>query len=1570
MRSVARIPGLLYADPEGVRLAVREEGSLRDPAAAARVLLADDIGGLPGLAASLGAAEIVEVDVPRLSKWSFHLGQLERSHDLGKLIDEGVRSLRRYRDRDLAAEFRRSRSLIERYGAVVRALPAAAPFLSGDSASPTVERCWEALPVRLFAVADWPIDPLDHLRLHLARNDGLPAAVRAGSDPLLATLHAVLLAQRDRAAHSAAAGPPYPARQLLAAYEAAAAAPTYSPILLARALAVETSIPTLPGVRNRDLSLLARTAERVALVAGTPTALAALAHLAQPYAARAATARRRVVHLDRFLRLCAGDRLRRVNREQRAIRKRIAKLPADRRLRARALVQAFLAWIRPGEKRPVSRRRLLRAALACESSSLAAMGREICALWKASSAAAKSIVGTAPSASQTAELRRPGQRAQTLRLAISMLHPELEGSFSDPPSRKQFDLLIAALAALSAAGARALGAELVAMAEEDRLRPEVVNLVASSLPPEMVRRALAADVPRGAAKFVDSVREAGRYLDSVELLRSLDEPPAWLQEDWFLRLFGAGRAWSSALILALVAHSKSRDDPTSSGALFAISQALAREDEDLAAALDAWATVRVEHPPPELEPLAEVLGLERTELEGYLHHRRLSGRRETFSSTVLAPLRSEENRRRQIAFLEAGRSASELPRERVESTLRQLSDDRRAAGRNRARIRRARNNLRRALAQYRHQSLDLALRGACREAATKVLGRRLPDPLPEGFQQSFHLLHSDDTELALFRAFLADLASERPLAQRPENRAWLERAAAAGVDTSAWLEGLRFSCEIEGQTLTFETEKNPLHALRMGSYFNTCLTLEGGFNAASTLTNALDVNKQVIFGRRSDGAVIARKLIGATAAGELAGYYTYATEQQQRIRHFLNRRLRSFAARCRLHLSDSATPENLHHGFWWDDGNESWIREPSPAARLADPPLGSPGDTECGLEWNLRRAFFRRDPELLAAIVASGDSIYSEVAAHRLFRLSPQTAAAPLLARLSTWRMHRVGEILLAEGRLEWLAVAQRSHSDDLDRGEALLSALPDEPRAAARIAGLIVPSSSAEPEDEHRAPMSLALVPTPTLVELLLHCGRRNQAISYADGWEEEMAAVVAVAYLRRPPGRDRAVLCRELARTTELEDVVVTAARQVAMPELAPWLRKSLSAAPLTRCEALALALGRIGDRNDAGRLLAALRRGPGALGVAVAVARCGQGDSAREIWQPPADLLSVAEDPSWLELARELGAAKIGRRLRRDLTRASRPYDGTRVKRLLGLLGTIGLPGFSPRQMAAELGSSWNPRMRNRADEAQTRWQELTARHASRPEDLPEAPRPAGPPDRTTLHLALARAADRRDEKPPAVLAYLLTLPPSSVDPSFCRQVVALARPWMKSLPVGSRRGAARLARRDLHGGFSLCAGKTLRRWLGALPIDQRARSFVRSCWVGWRAAAPGLIHLLLLLDEDPELRDRAIELYPQEFPGPASSLLFLMELALQWLEPDVAETFTEGICARIDPQTLTREDFQGLWADAHDEAGYRFHQLVIRYLLPDLPAEERRALLEQAEAAGTRRGRWLAESFGAL
>jgi hypothetical protein len=360
---------------------------------------------------------------------------------------------------------------------------------------------------------------------------------------------------------------------------------------------------------------------------------------------------------------------------------------------------------------------------------------------------------------------------------------------------------------------------------------------------------------------------------------------------------------------------------------------------------------------------------------------------------LLEPLRQAGREAREAAFLAGRLAADDLsPRRRRHLAVRRqrLTDPGLAARRREQAAARARRRLERSLALLRQESLERVLDGVDRSCLAGLLGRPLPPgPLPEGLREALHLLHADDIDQGVLVRFLDDVVRGRSLLGRPCNRNWLDRAAARGVRTDVWLRGFSATVEVAGERITFATERDPLRVLRMGTYFDTCLSLEGGCYAASTLVNALDVNKQVVHGRRPDGTVVARKLIGATARGELAGYNTYATADAGAVRRLLTGILIDFARRCNLRLGDTATPETLHDSFWYDDGNEAWQTPDRAAAALEHPPADAPQDEAAAAERALREALAAGDAGRLQALARDGPSPWREAALFRLLRDHP-----------------------------------------------------------------------------------------------------------------------------------------------------------------------------------------------------------------------------------------------------------------------------------------------------------------------------------------------------------------------------------------------------------------------------------------------------------------------------------------------------------------------------------------------------------------------------------------------------
>lgn len=145
-----------------------------------------------------------------------------------------------------------------------------------------------------------------------------------------------------------------------------------------------------------------------------------------------------------------------------------------------------------------------------------------------------------------------------------------------------------------------------------------------------------------------------------------------------------------------------------------------------------------------------------------------------------------------------------------------------------------------------------------------------------------------------------------------------------------WLgEHLRtYNCaKILGDKVILRLERDPLHVLQMGNYFDTCLSFSG-CNAFSTVTNACELNKRVIFASDAKGRIIGRKLIGINAEWELVGYHTYTSlhdkAANEELHKIFGEYCREFAKLCGLSLGEEGTVPKLFAEDWYDDGIESW----------------------------------------------------------------------------------------------------------------------------------------------------------------------------------------------------------------------------------------------------------------------------------------------------------------------------------------------------------------------------------------------------------------------------------------------------------------------------------------------------------------------------------------------------------------------------------------------------------------------------------------------------------------------
>ena len=178
-----------------------------------------------------------------------------------------------------------------------------------------------------------------------------------------------------------------------------------------------------------------------------------------------------------------------------------------------------------------------------------------------------------------------------------------------------------------------------------------------------------------------------------------------------------------------------------------------------------------------------------------------------------------------------------------------------------------------------------------------------------------------DRELGL--RLLRERLGPRPwdLRDAPPNARWLARLERLGLDPRPWLEGFGtwVRAARDGRVVLLSLEDDPLEVLQMGAPFATCLA-PGDFNFFSALSNAVDLNKRVLYARDPRGRVLGRCLLALSPRGELLAYRPYARDGGLGMDELAAGVVRELARRMRTHPSGRGCPERLVAPNWYDDG--------------------------------------------------------------------------------------------------------------------------------------------------------------------------------------------------------------------------------------------------------------------------------------------------------------------------------------------------------------------------------------------------------------------------------------------------------------------------------------------------------------------------------------------------------------------------------------------------------------------------------------------------------------------------
>lgn len=160
-----------------------------------------------------------------------------------------------------------------------------------------------------------------------------------------------------------------------------------------------------------------------------------------------------------------------------------------------------------------------------------------------------------------------------------------------------------------------------------------------------------------------------------------------------------------------------------------------------------------------------------------------------------------------------------------------------------------------------------------------------------------------------------DLRDEAP------NRAFLDALERRGVNIAPWLDGIG-SREIRTKTkiLKLNLETDPLQIMRMGAPFETCLA-PGACNFFSTVSNAADINKRILYVRDPKGGIQGRCLLALTDDGALVAFNVYAHADLEIIKKAVTTYVLELAETMGTVVTANGKVRELISTQWYDDGS-------------------------------------------------------------------------------------------------------------------------------------------------------------------------------------------------------------------------------------------------------------------------------------------------------------------------------------------------------------------------------------------------------------------------------------------------------------------------------------------------------------------------------------------------------------------------------------------------------------------------------------------------------------------------
>lgn len=300
-----------------------------------------------------------------------------------------------------------------------------------------------------------------------------------------------------------------------------------------------------------------------------------------------------------------------------------------------------------------------------------------------------------------------------------------------------------------------------------------------------------------------------------------------------------------------------------------------------------------------------------------------------------------------------------------------------------------------------------------------------------------------------------DLKQEQP------NRQFLEKLAERGIRTEEWLSSRECQILVNGQDapwkLAFETDE--VEQLLMGYYFSTCLS-PGDINFFSAVSNAIDINKRVLYARDSRGKVMGRCLIAIGNMGGIVTFRPYCHLNEANFPEHVARFAHALAADMETVVLNEDRVSELVAPDWYNDGAYDLgnsISAESSAVRLAiktaseqtlmeslQQALSPVGLTSAMLELVIRLPEFKARPRLIGPLLPLIEQHESNL------RMGTLACVAQLAHGAG---LYEITARLLDSRSCEWMVRELNRHGDyDSRAGKTLRLLIEYRPSAALRV--------------------------------------------------------------------------------------------------------------------------------------------------------------------------------------------------------------------------------------------------------------------------------------------------------------------------------------------------------------------------------------------------------------------------------------------------------------------------------------------------------------------------------------